>query len=183
MPAFANFMDDELDRIAEYTQKFKSARTSAIQIQGDAATGKRVYDRSGCAACHAINGVGSIYGPDLSRIGAARSTEYIRDSIVKPSADIPLEWEGVAARTKDGKFVRGVKINEDSFTIQLRDPSGRFRIFDKSELTGLESAPRSLMPAYDKLPSADLDHMLAYLDSLRQDITATGPANKAKGIH
>ncbi len=182
MPAFANFMDDELDRIAEYVQRFKATRAATTAVTGDPVAGKRVYDHSGCAACHAILGAGSIYGPDLSRIGAARSSEYIRDSIVRPSADIPVEWEGVTVRTQDGKTVTGVRINEDSFSIQLRDPSGRFRIFDKAEVAKLEASPKSLMPAYDRLPAADLGHLLAYLDSLRSEISASGPAQKAKGI-
>ena len=77
---------------------------------------------------------GSVYGPELTRIGAGRSAEYIRESIVNPSADIPEEYEGVTVVTRDGKRITGVRINEDTFTVQLRDPSQNFRMFQKDEV-------------------------------------------------
>jgi cytochrome c oxidase cbb3-type subunit 3 len=185
MPAFGNFLPDELDRLAEYTQAFANAgATSTMKITGNAEAGKAVYAKSGCKSCHAIDGEGSIYGPDLSRIGAARSTEYIRESIVKPSADVPLEWEGVIVTTKDGKRLQALKVNEDTFTIQLRDPAGRFRMFDKiADLKSVEPVKHSIMPSYEKLPPKDLDDLLAYLDTLRANVKATGPAKRMKGIH
>src|SRR5688572_32787798 len=40
---------------------------------GDAARGKTVFEGKGnCQGCHRINGVGSLFGPDLSAIGAPR---------------------------------------------------------------------------------------------------------------
>lgn len=184
MPAFGNFLDDELDRLAEYVQAFANAgAASTMKLTGNAEAGKAVYAKAGCKACHAINREGGVFGPDLSRIGAARSPEYIRDSIVKPSADIPQEWEGVIVTTKDGKRVQGIKVNEDTFSIQLRDPAGRFRLFDKTaDLKSVEPLKNSIMPSYAKLPQKDLDDLLAYLDTLRATVTATGPANRAKGI-
>lgn len=184
MPAFGNFLDDELDRLAEYTHAFAHAGAAAAKLPGDAEAGRAVYAKSGCKACHAIDGEGSIFGPDLSRIGAARSTDYIRDSIVKPSADIPQEWEGVIVSTKDGKRIQGVKVNEDTFTIQLRDPTGKFRMFDKTkDLKSVEAMKHSIMPSYAKLPQKDLDDLLAYLDTLRAAVNATGPAKRVRGIH
>lgn len=182
MPAFANFMDDELDKLAAYVQQFSQGGASSMKVTGDAKAGATVYARNGCVNCHQIDGKGSVFGPDLTRIGAARSTEYIHDSIVKPSADIPLEWESVTVTQTDGRKVSGLRVNEDTFTIQLRDASGKFRIFDKSSLQSVTDNKKSAMPAYDKLSKTDLDNLLAYLDSLRGAINASGPATKAKGI-
>src|SRR5688572_32438781 len=40
---------------------------------GDAARGKTIFEAKGnCQGCHRINGVGSLFGPDLSAIGAPR---------------------------------------------------------------------------------------------------------------
>ncbi len=184
MPAFANFLEDELDRLAEYTNAFANAGADSPPLRGNADAGKGIYAKSGCAGCHAIQSEGSVFGPDLSRIGVARSAGYIRESIVNPSTDIPQEWEGVVAVLKDGRKVQGLKVNEDTFTLQLRDQAGKFRMFDKrAELREVQAAPKSLMPAYAQLSGADLDNLLAYLDSLRANITATGPAKRAKGIH
>ncbi len=62
-----------------------------------------------------------------------------------------------------------MRVNEDTFTIQLRDASGRFYSFRKSDLTNLKKQPNvSLMPSYDsKLTPAELDDLIAYLASLR----------------
>lgn len=38
---------------------------------GDAARGKAIFESKGnCQSCHRVNGVGSLFGPDLSAIGA-----------------------------------------------------------------------------------------------------------------
>jgi cytochrome c oxidase cbb3-type subunit 3 len=184
MPAFANFENDEVAKLVGYLKSFsqQGGGANAAKLTGDVAAGKLVYQRSGCTGCHKVDGVGSIYGPDLSRIGVARSQAYIAESLAKPSADVPLEWEGVSVTLKDGRKVTGVKVNEDSFTLQMRDPAGKFRFFDRSEVKSVAVETKSLMPAYDRLPKPDLDNLLAYLDSLRGNINASGPATKAKGI-
>src|SRR5215470_5341314 len=39
---------------------------------GDAARGKAIFEstKGNCLSCHRVNGTGSLYGPDLSAIGA-----------------------------------------------------------------------------------------------------------------
>src|SRR5215471_10623445 len=39
---------------------------------GDAARGKTVFEsiKGNCQSCHRVNGTGSLYGPDLSAVGA-----------------------------------------------------------------------------------------------------------------
>ena len=47
------------------------AQTLPTLPGGDAARGKAVFEGKGnCRSCHRINGVGSLFGPDLSAIGA-----------------------------------------------------------------------------------------------------------------
>ncbi len=182
MPAYADMAADELKALVAFVATFRSAGSAAgIHRKGDVAAGRKLYESSGCAGCHRVNGIGGIYGPDLTRIGAARSHDYIRDSIGKPSADIPPAWEGVTVITKDRKTVTGIRVNEDTFTIQLRGPDGAFRTFEKSELQSVRPLSASLMPAY-QLEPASMDHLLAYLDTLRGAIKASGPAEKVKGI-
>lgn len=184
MPAFGDFAPDDLERLVAFVAHFqqRGGDQARAVAKGDAVAGKRVYQRAGCVACHRVDGAGSIYGPDLTRVGAARSLEYLRESLIKPSADVPQEWHSSTAVMKDGSKLTGIRINEDTFSLQLRDPSGRFRIFDKGELKDVTSDTASVMPAYDKLPAADLENLVAYLYSLRGAIAATGPATKAKGI-
>src|SRR6476619_4037783 len=87
MPAF-QMEAGELDHLVAFVRAFSGAGVKRPPLHGDAGKGRDVYARSGCAGCHRIGGAGSVYGPDLTRIGAARSSQYIKDSVINPSADI-----------------------------------------------------------------------------------------------
>jgi putative heme-binding domain-containing protein len=181
MPAF-RMEPDELDHLVAFIQAFSGAGVKRPPVAGDAARGHEVYAHSGCAGCHQVAGQGSIYGPDLSRVGAARSSQYIRDSVVNPSADIPDDYQGVTVVTRDGKRITGVRINEDTFSVQLREPSGKFRMFQKSEVREVSPEKKSLMPPYTSLSQDDLQNLLAYLDSLRGEVKTGSDVRNAEGI-
>lgn len=42
------------------------------------ARGRRLFEAQGCYGCHAIAGVGATTAPDLSRVGAKYSPDYLR---------------------------------------------------------------------------------------------------------
>ena len=69
---------------------------------------------------------------------------------------------------RSGSEVRGIRVNEDSFTIQLRDAQGRLYSFRKTDVANIDKqAGRSLMPSYkDRLNATDTDDLVAYLYSL-----------------
>jgi cytochrome c oxidase cbb3-type subunit 3 len=183
MPAFESLQRDDLTHLIVFIRSLASLGLTAESIAGDAKHGAQVYSQNGCAACHRIGETGSNYGPDLTRIGASRSPEYIRQSIVEPSADIPEEYRGVSVVTMDGKRITGARVNEDTFSVQLRLQNDQFALFRKSSLKAVEDEKKSLMPAYQKIAAKDLQDLRAYLDTLRGSVTATTDAEKAKGIH
>ena len=183
MPAFSEMPDDEVSAITSYLRTLQKGTVRKQGVSGDAKAGQAVYAKSGCAGCHRINGEGSIYGPDLSRIGGARSYEYLRESIIHPSADIPDDFEGVTAVRKDGKRVTGVRANEDTFTLQLRTAAQTYASFDKKDLREVVYEKKSLMPAYERMAASDLANLLAYLTTLRGSTSGTGRVKEAEGIH
>lgn len=75
----------------------------------------------------------------------------------------------VRAIEPDGTAIEGMRVNEDSFTIQIRDFGGSFHSFRKQELRALEyQSEATPMPSYrDRLSPADIDNLVAYLASLR----------------
>lgn len=182
MPAF-EFQKDDLDNLVAYLRGLSGSHAGSEKVPGDAAAGALVYARRGCAGCHRIGTAGSIYGPDLSRIGAGRSIEYLKESIVNPSADIAENYDGVTVETKDGKRVSGVRVNEDTFTLQMRKPDQNFAFFDKSEVKQVIHETKSMMPAYGNLTATELQNLLAYLGTLRGAKVSGAEANKAEGIH
>ena len=85
-----------------------------------------------------------------------------------PHEWIPPAFETVTVVTKDGQKIRGVKKNEDAFSIQVMDMRERIQGYLKSnaEVT-LEKT--SLMPAFDakRLTDSDLTDLVGYLSTLR----------------
>ena len=140
----------------------RSAAARSAAAHGNATNGKAVYQRQACSSCHIIAGEGGILGPELTNIGAHRAPDYLRQSIVEPAAALPRgvtpvpgrgfdEFLPVRVVTQSGQEVRGVRVNEDSFTIQMRDTAGRLYSFQKADLQQLDKEMgKSLMPDYKR---------------------------------
>jgi hypothetical protein len=77
--------------------------------------------------------------------------------------------------TRDGERIRGVRKNEDEFSIQIMDARERLQGYVKANLTAITFDKQSLMPAYgpDRVNDRDLDDLLRYLTSLRGATEAT----------
>jgi cytochrome c oxidase cbb3-type subunit III len=169
--------DNEQRQLIAYVRSLSRAARAAVV--GDPQKGSAVYQRSGCSSCHVINGEGGTVGPELTVIGTQRGPDYLRQAIVDPGAVLPHGNQPVPARnldeflpvrlvTRDGREVRGARINEDTFTIQVRDSNDQLQSFRKSDLSQIEKEfGKSLMPAYkDRLSSGDVGDLVAYLSGL-----------------
>jgi len=177
MPRIRRFTDSELTAMVVFVRSL--GRSAGAAATGNAANGKAVYQRQGCSSCHTIAGAGGILGPELSDIGAHRAPDYLRQSIVEPAAALPRgvmpvpgrgfdEFLPVRVVTQTGQAVRGVRVNEDSFTIQIRDTAGRLYSFQKAGLRQLDKQMgKTLMPDYKgNVSGSDLDDLVTYLSSL-----------------
>jgi len=158
-----------LERLAIVAYLRSRREAEKEEPDGDVAAGKRLFDETGCGVCHAIGGVGGAIGPDLSRVGATRGREYLRHKIRDPNADIMPQYEYVTVVRRDHRAISGIRLNEDTFSIQLMDTSETLHMYLKSELTEVHDEDRSLMPAYgtDVLNGKGLTDVLAFLASLK----------------
>lgn len=186
--------DDETWAIIAYLRS-ASARTGATA--GDAEAGRLIFaGKAACAQCHMINGKGGRLGPDLSRIGAARSTQYLIDSIREPSKnlaeettdpnfEVPVVYDTVTVVTNDGRRVSGVAKNEDAFSLQLMDQGEKLHFFSKRDVKEVIHEQKSLMPAYDAsmLSDKDLQNLVAYLGGLIGQHAAAADQSSGKGQH
>jgi putative heme-binding domain-containing protein len=113
--------------------------------------------------------VGSGFGPELSAIGAHRNAAHLREALVKPAAYIPDDFVSAEVVTASNETIRGIRANEDSFTIQIKDTAGRFHSFRKNEVRSWRLLRgESAMPAFNQALSAgELTDLVAYLASLR----------------
>jgi putative heme-binding domain-containing protein len=168
MPAFRSPLTERsLRQLAVYVQSL--SRTVARPGPGNASRGATVYQSSGCASCHVVDGQGGILGPDLTAIGSRRGGMYLRESLVKPAAAHPPGYLVVRAVPASGAEVRGIRVNEDVFWIHIRDAGGTVHALQKSELKSVDrELDASLMPSYaTRLKDAELDDLVAYLSTLR----------------
>jgi len=167
MPGTFNAPEAEVWRIVAYVQQL-ARQGSTERAAGDAAAGLRVYQQNGCASCHTINGTGGFLGPDLSDIGAKRAVRHLRESLMEPNADLPLDYRTVEVVSVTGERSRGIHLNEDEYSLHLRDSRGNLRSFLKSELKEIKLPRQSLMPDYRALSKDELENLVGYLSSLRQ---------------
>lgn len=53
---------------------------AANSASSDPATaGKALFDSKGCSACHAIQGQGSTFGPDLTKVAKQRNADWLKN--------------------------------------------------------------------------------------------------------
>lgn len=172
---------EEIRQTAAYVRKLGQVQSESVT--GNATRGEQLYFTKGsCNQCHAIKGQGSAFGPDLTEIGLRRGAAHLRTSLLDPEADVPKSFAAyrpgtsiadnflqIRVVTQDGRRLKGVRVNEDTFTIQLREASGRVHSFFKSELSELHKDwGKSPMPSYREVYSEEeLEDVVAFLLSLR----------------
>jgi cytochrome c oxidase cbb3-type subunit III len=168
MPSFVWALSDRSVRqTAAYVRSL--GRTPPVPIPGDRARGLAIYQRSGCAVCHTVNGEGGVIGPDLSAIGAARGARSLRLSLTDPGAEHAPGYLVATVTAAGAAPVRGIVVDEDVFWIHLRDAAGQLQTIRKPEGVRIERDTKgSIMPSYaSRVSEAELTDLVAYLSSLR----------------
>ncbi len=156
----------DLRRLVAYVRSLGAAGAQE-KATGDAAAGAVVYGRLGCGGCHVVAGKGGSLGPALDSIGLRRSLKFLRESLVTPDTFVAKEYVGATAVTQSGERVTGLRLNEDDYSLQIRDSKEKVYSFSKAKLETFRRLGASLMPSYGKLPAAELENLVAYLNSLR----------------
>jgi putative heme-binding domain-containing protein len=159
--------DDDLLMVIAYLRKLGTA-APAERPTGNIENGEHVFAAQ-CASCHRVAGRGGRLGPDLTRIGIARSRAALIREIRAPSDWVPPVYETVTLVTKDGQRIRGAKKNEDVFSIQVMDMRERIQGYVKADLQEVIYEKVSLMPAFaaGRLGEKDLNDLVGYLSTLR----------------
>ena len=169
MPAFAapRTSDRDVWQMLAYLRTL-SAPAPSDPPRGNAANGETVF-KANCAGCHRVNTIGGRTGPDLSRIGSARTREVMSARIRRGSEDFRAGFEPVTVTPPDGKPIQGVKKNEDLFSVQIMDTGERIQGYEKDKMKSVENGKKSAMPIFgpDRLSDSDLDDLLRYLQTLR----------------
>src|SRR6185436_9805265 len=134
MPSF-RLQPAELNSVVAYIRSGFDLSGTPFKV-GDLARGKAIYDgKGGCAACHRVNGNGSRVAPDLSDIGALRKPSAIQRSLLQPTAAMETINRPLRVVTRDGRTIRGRRLNEDTASVQLMDSEERLVSLLKSDIS------------------------------------------------
>ncbi len=178
MPTFPQLGDVKIRQIVDYVVSFD--RQASVTQSGDPQKGKEIYRSKNCSQCHIVDGQGGDQGPELTGVGTRLSPGSLRDAITNPGSKLPLD-ANLAERapfkaylmqraiTKDGREITGMRVNDDTFSVQLRDAHGQIHSLRKLDLQKLENLPgKSWMPSYkDALTETQLNDLVSYLAGLR----------------
>ena len=176
MPGTWSLSQNEIQLVAEYVLTLGAVPVE--DLPGDPSRGEEIFFGTGrCTNCHIVGGRGEGFGPELTDVGARRNAANLRRSIVDPDAELPLgtgvmgdpafaSHLTVSATDASGDPVIGVRLNEDSFTIQLLDRRGALHSFRKSTSDITKQFERSLMTERE-LSAEEVEDLVAYLASLR----------------
>jgi cytochrome c oxidase cbb3-type subunit 3 len=170
--------DEEIWQIITYIRSVEVK--AAAKPTGSAAHGKELfYGDANCSLCHMIEGKGGRLGPELTGVGGSRTRDSLIDSVRNPSRrlawgltestkEFPQEYETITVVTANGKQIRGVALNEDSFSVQMMDQNEQIYLLEKDKLRSFQKSRSSMMPKYnpDFLSDKDLEDIVAYLISV-----------------
>jgi len=178
MPPVMSINDQRVWQVIGYLRTLGESGSKEAPT-GDPAHGKAVYEAHGCATCHTIGTEGGSVGPPLTAIGRSRAPKYLSGFLLDPGKNPPSDmtlperamntgYLLVHVVTKDGREMTAIRVNEDTFTITLRDVAGHFYTYDKNTLKAIEPEPgKSVMPSYGNLSATDRNDLVAYLASLK----------------
>ena len=145
---------------------------NALASGGDARRGRRLFlsPQLGCAKCHAAEGRGAEMGPDLSLIGRSSSRARLVESIVEPSREVAIDFQGYAIETKSGESFTGLQAKpKPDGEISMLGFDGKKIAVAGKDVASFRRLKNSLMPEglVEALTVEDLRNLLAYLEGLR----------------
>jgi putative heme-binding domain-containing protein len=153
-----------------------AARTAGA-TSGDPVRGRAIFTgKGGCNGCHLAQRAGGTVGPDLSAAGAIRDFGFgpippdvlaLERAIVDPDAEMPPDYRVFQVVLKTGMVIRGMLLNQDTFSVQMHDEAKNLRSFQKSELKDHGFLP-SAMPSYQgRLTPQEVADVVSYLLTLK----------------
>jgi PQQ-dependent dehydrogenase (methanol/ethanol family) len=210
MPPFAGLTDNEVWQLVSYVHSLQgnpgaagASAANTMPVAGDAAAGEAMFfGRAACASCHEVNGRGGITGPDLSNAGRL-APAALRQKIVDPNNPLPPPPAAggrgggggggrgapppvtLVVKMQDGRELRGVRRNEDTFSLQMVDASGHLQLLDKMKLASVTVENKSLMPGdfATRLSAAEITNLVAYLHAQQgRDLSKASAQPMAGGV-
>lgn len=135
--------------------------------KGDANRGWRVWARSQCVKCHAMDGRGAELGPDLTTLGKSADRKRILQSMLDPSREVAPLFATWNILTVDGRVLTGAKLNAGGVGTNLRFLGADGKTFEVplKEIESQQVSFKSIMPEdiTDTLSVDEISDLLEFL--------------------
>ncbi len=179
------------DELLKYTRprtewKFDELKASAEEMKDGRSytNGKQLFQVAACVSCHKFNGVGTDFGPDLTKIDPKQqSAVEILHDILEPSFRINEKYCQYTFELKKGKSVTGLILEEKNGEVKvIENPllKAEPRVIKVSDIDTRTKSNVSIMPKglVDKLTREEILDLVAY-------VMAKGDPNNSvfKGEH
>ena len=131
--------------------------------------GQAIFEDQGrCLTCHLVANHGSLVGTDLTEIGLKMTPLQLREAVVHPRPEVQGTNQLYSVVTREGTVHTGKLLNQDHFSLQMLDATGKLMTFQRDSLRASHLVQTKPMPSYqDKLTGRQLDDLIAFLTSLR----------------
>ncbi|MEC9124295.1 MAG: c-type cytochrome, partial [Verrucomicrobiota bacterium] len=137
--------------------------------KGDPLAGK-VHFEQRCASCHKLFGQGGSTAPDLTGY-ERKNLDFWLPGIIDPSLEIREGYANYVLKTKDGRILVGVILEQSPQAVTLRDAANQKITLPRSSIDSLEATPVSLMPPglLGGLDKDQLRDLFAYLSKEKRN--------------
>ena len=143
--------------------------TELLVFVGDPEKGSEVFESATCSDCHIVNGGGTEFGPELSKIGDKLSKAGLYESILDPTASVSPSFDLVHLSVAGQDEASGFVISETDDTVTLRMEGGIVAEFRQQEILDRRKSTVSAMPddLQEQMSVDDLVDLVEYLSRLR----------------
>ncbi len=131
------------------TQRKRIEELLPRMAEGDVRRGHAVYHsaKAVCSACHRLGHAGGTVGPELTRIGEARTERDLLESILYPNLSFVRSYEPVLLVTMDGRMINGAILDEtDKEYVLVTGPNQEVRV-PRDKVEQIEPSTVSIMPS------------------------------------
>ncbi|QDT02752.1 Cytochrome c [Rubripirellula lacrimiformis] len=153
-PLLAKATPDQQTRIAAITDgvDMDSASSKLLaelyvsvpKLSGQLEPGQQMFQKH-CVACHQIQGVGAVVGPQLDG-AAARSVARLLEDIVVPNLNVDQAFRTTSVLIDDGRVIVGLIRSETDDSVTIVDATGKPISIDVDAIEQRRDGGLSLMP-------------------------------------
>lgn len=149
--------EERLAEVRRFNNDLRAAKGNPIE-------GRAMFDKH-CRKCHRLFGEGKEIGPDLTYANR-KDTQYLLVNIVDPSSTVRKEYSSYVLRTRNGRILTGLLVEQTPATVTIQDENERTTV-SRSEVDLLKESSLSPMPEkiLNDLRPSQLRALFSYLQS------------------